>query len=104
VSGYDRRARSACEAAGGNGRTASSNQQRVDATMSNDFEDLLRDWGPQKLSKKATREVADAAYACLTWFRAYAPKMPITGADVVAMVALVLQREREIEERMGKTR
>jgi hypothetical protein len=58
------------------------------------FRRLLRDppsdnWPYSLVS--ALSDVGDTCYACKLWFESH--KIPFTGADVVAMATLVMQRE-----------
>lgn len=72
----------------------------VRKTMTNSFEDYLSETqgnlGASRF-RGPTIDVADTMYACKRWFEGYA--IPFTAADVVAMAALVLQREREERKR-----
>ena len=45
------------------------------------------------IDRTALRDVADTMYACREWFEGY--KVAYTGADMIAMARMVMERERE---------
>ena len=62
---------------------------------SNEFEDALRNLPEISPYKTALIEVVDTAYFVRQWFKSYG--IEHSGADVVALTALILDRERKLE-------
>ena len=54
------------------------------------------------IDRTALRDVADTMYACREWFEGY--KVAYTGADLIAMARMVMERELLRQRRFGGIR